>query len=67
MSKTKRTITPEIAEDGRCKCTCATPCPLGTVGTTYRCTKEELESAGVEYTMEAENLDRPKIKREGDQ
>lgn len=49
MSETKQTIVPEIGRDGRCMCTCGTPCPLGKVGTTYRCTKEELESAGVEF------------------
>jgi hypothetical protein len=43
--KTKEMIL--IASDGRCKCTCADHCPLGKVGTTLRCTKDELEKAGV--------------------
>ena len=38
----------EIASDGRCKCSCSTPCPLGKSGSEYRCTKEELEAAGIE-------------------
>lgn len=32
---------------GRCLCTCGTMCPLGRMGMAIRCTKEELEKAGV--------------------
>jgi hypothetical protein len=37
----------EIGRDGRCKCTCASVCPLGKVGMSYRCTKGDLEAAGI--------------------
>lgn len=37
----------EILKDGRCGCNCGTPCPLGKTGSLSRCTKRELESAGV--------------------
>ncbi len=37
----------QIAADGRCSCSGATPCPLGRTGTTPRCTIDELAAAGV--------------------
>jgi hypothetical protein len=36
-----------IGEDGRCMCSCADPCPLHKSGLAYRCTKQELEAAGI--------------------
>ena len=54
VSEEKQMVIPEIGKDGKCKCSCATPCPLGKRGTTYRCTKEELDEAGVSYTVEKE-------------
>lgn len=41
-----------IGKDGRCTCSCGDPCPLGRVGSMYRCTKQELETAGVKTEME---------------
>lgn len=36
-----------IGNDGRCQCDCGTKCPLGRAGMETRCTKEELEAAGI--------------------
>lgn len=38
----------KILKDGRCDCGCADKCPLGRVGSSLRCTKEELISAGID-------------------
>ena len=40
----------EIAKDGRCECTCGTPCPLGKAGMSYRFTKAEFEAARIPYS-----------------
>lgn len=34
----------KIGDDGRCKCTCGTPCPNGRIGSQERCSREELLS-----------------------
>lgn len=38
----------QIGKDGRCQCSCADECPLGRRGMGYRCTEEELKSAGIQ-------------------
>ena len=38
----------KIGSDGRCTCHCGMRCPLGKIGSQYRCSKEELVAAGVE-------------------
>lgn len=40
-------VVKRIGSDGRCTCSCGDPCPLGRAGSALRCTKEELEAAGV--------------------
>jgi len=57
MEEIKKVVV--IGEDGRCMCSCADPCPLGRVGSSYRCTKGELEAAGVE-TVQAPPKPAPK-------
>lgn len=46
-----------IAVDGRCDGDCGAPCPLGRRGAQNRCTREELEAAGV--VVAAAGADRP--------
>lgn len=41
----------KMASDGRCACSCADECPLGRTGATLRCTREELDRAGVSMEM----------------
>jgi len=37
----------EIGKDGRCTCHAGSVCPLGKAGMQFRCTREELEGAGI--------------------
>lgn len=44
-----RWVRTQLQPDGRCGCNCASPCPLGKVGSTTRCTVDELQSAGASW------------------
>lgn len=47
----KETNPPElviyVGDDDLCQCDCSSACPLGRMGMEERCTKEELEAAGI--------------------
>lgn len=40
----------KIGKDGRCQCHCGMTCPLGRSGMELRCTRDELQSAGIPTT-----------------
>jgi hypothetical protein len=48
----------KILSDGRCDCSYADKCPLGKCGSALRCTKEELQAAGI-VTMFTPADDKP--------
>lgn len=49
----------QLGDDGRCRCNCAMPCPLGRTGAEYRCTAAELQAAGVSVEYPARADDQP--------
>lgn len=55
----------QIGKDGLCTCHCGTKCPLGRIGSSMRCTRLELTSAGflVEEKKEKKEKKLKKLKK----